>query len=144
MGALADDPGLFGNLGCSFHIHFLYAWLGRPWPVPSGVVDTGLALYSETTAVVGQEPADWGFRQLDWAYSVGRASRSGHRQDEVRSALEDLAGRAEEAFSRPDAVEGDLHVVQARVGLVAELAQHLPGIAGRDRLTSIVDLRPFI
>ena len=87
---------------------------------------------------------DWGFRQLDWAYSVGRASRHGHRQDEVRSALEDLAGRAEEAFNLPEAVEGDLHVVQARVGLVAELAQHLPGIGGLDRLTSIVDLRPFI
>jgi hypothetical protein len=34
--------------------------------------------------------------------------------------------------------------VQARVGLVAELAQHIPGILGRERLTSIVDLRPFI
>ena len=144
MGALADDPGLFGNLGCSFHVHFLYSWLARPWPVPSGVVDTGLALYSKPGAVVGPELTDWGFRQLDWAYSVGRASRHGHRQDEVRSALEDLTGRAEEVFSRPDAVEGDLHVVQARVGLVAELAQHLPDLAGCDRLTSILDLRPFI
>ena len=55
MGALADDPGLFGNLGCSFHVHFLYSWLARPWPVPSGVVDTGLALYSKPGAVVGPE-----------------------------------------------------------------------------------------
>lgn len=144
MGALTQDPGLFGNLGCSFHLHFLYAWLERPWPVPSGVVDAGLALYAVPGAVVGPEPVDWGFRQLDWAYSVGRAARGGHRPDEVRAALEDLAARAVEAFARPDAVHGDLHVLQARVGLVAELAQHLPGVAGRDRLTSIVDVRPFI
>ncbi|MCR2816605.1 hypothetical protein [Microbacterium jiangjiandongii] len=149
MGRLDEDPGLFGNLGCSFHLHFLYEHLGRAWPHEAGVVDTGLALLRQGTTVLPEadaEPSGWGFRQLDWAYSVGRAARAGHRTTEVRSELEQLAARAAVAFSHPDAAEGDLHVVQARVGLIAELAQQIPDAidTGGVSLTSIVDARPFI
>ncbi len=149
MGRLDEDPGLFGNLGCSFHLHFLYEHLGRAWPHPAGVVDTGLALLRQGTTVLPDTDADptaWGFRQLDWAYSVGRAARAGHRTAEVRSEMERIAARAAVAFSHPDAVEGDLHVVQARVGLIAELAQQIPDAidTGGVSLTSIVDVRPFI
>jgi len=60
--------------------------------------------------------------------------------------MEQLAARAAVAFSDPDAVEGDLHVVQARVGLIAELAQQIPDAISTSGLglTSIVDVRPFI
>ncbi|MGM7671755.1 hypothetical protein [Microbacterium sp. A93] len=149
MGAVDEDPGLFGNLGCSFHMHFLYEWLGRTWPNPSGVVDTGLLLLHETPTVLPSEdsPLDaWGFRQLDWVYSVGRSARDGHRAAEVTAACETLANRAAAALSAPDAAEGDLHVVQARVGLVAELAVQLPDAidTGGLSLRSILDARPFI
>lgn len=148
MGDPDDDPGLFGNLGCSFHLHFLYQHLGRPWPRPEGVVDVGLALLhtGHVLPPPGEGVDDWGFRQLDWAYSIGRAARAGHRVSEVIAATELLALRATDALSRPEAVEGDLHVVQARVGLVAELAQQLPELirTGDVTLTSIVDTRPFI
>ena len=148
MGDPDDDPGLFGNLGCSFHIHFLLQCLGRPWPSPSGVVDAGLTLLEKGHVLpsAGQGTDDWGFRQLDWAYSVGRAARAGRRASEVTAALEQVALRASEALSQPEAAEGDLHTVQARVALVAELSQQLPGIigTGRTTLTSILDVRPFI
>lgn len=146
MGDVQDDPGLFGNLACSFHLHFLYERLGRAWPNPAGVVDTGLVLYTDTDAVIGRGADDWGFRQLDWAYSVGRAARSGHRRADVDRAMTDLATRAARAFALAEASDVDLHVLQARVGLVAELSQRLPGLIGTGgrTLTSIVDVRPFI
>lgn len=149
MGRLDDDPGLFGNLGCSFHIHFLYEHLGRRWPSPEGVVDTGLALLHDSEAVLACDDAstEWGFRQLDWVYSIGRAARCGHRTDEVDLSIAMLARRAATALDAPEAVEVDLHVLQARVGLVAELAVQAPEhvLTGEfPSLTSIVDVRPFI
>lgn len=149
MGALDEDPGLFGNMGCSFHMHFLYEWLGRRWPHESGVVDTGLRLLHQSDSVLPTEDESldaWGFRQLDWVYSVGRSARSGHRTSEVASACAELADRAAIALAAPDAADGDLHIVQARVGLVAELATMLPDSidTGGFSLRSIVDVRPFI
>ncbi|MGY1550654.1 hypothetical protein ACW5CM_02585 [Microbacterium sp. A588] len=149
MGAVDEDPGLFGNLGCSFHMHFLYEWLGRAWPHPSGVVDTGLLLLHQTATVLPSDDDSldaWGFRQLDWVYSVGRSARDGHRAADVTAACEKLADRAAAALSAPDAAEGDLHVIQARVGLVAELAVQLPDMidTGGFSLRSILDVRPFI
>lgn len=148
MGSLHDDPGLFGNLACAFHLHFLYRRLGRPWPSPEGVVDVGLSLLHHTDAVVSRgdtAQTDWGFRQLDWVYSVARAAAvSDHRREEVTAGLEMIAVRAAARFDEESAESGDLHVVQARVGLVAELAQHLPMRTGGLALTSILDLRPFI
>jgi hypothetical protein len=148
MGNPDDDPGLFGNLACSFHLHFLYQHLGRPWPSPDGVVDAGLTLLQKGHVVppTGGGLDGWGFRQLDWAYSVGRAARAAHRVSEVTAALEMVGVRAAHVLCQPDAAEGDLHVVQARVALVAELSQHLPGAIETDHLTltSVVDVRPFI
>ncbi|MDQ0615232.1 hypothetical protein QF046_002873 [Microbacterium sp. W4I4] len=149
MGSLDEDPGLFGNMGCSFHMHFLYEWLGRGWPHPDRVVDAGMRLlqHGESVLPAEDDPVDaWGFRQLDWVYSVGRSARSGHRTSEVTSACTALADRAATALSSPDATDGDLHAVQARVGLVAELATRLPDSidTGAFSLRSIVDVRPFI
>lgn len=146
MGDLDDFPGLFGNLACSFHLHFLLTHLRRPWPYPARVVETGLALYRDTDAVVEKEETDWGFRQLDWVYSVARAARGGHRHAEVIECVVDLAERAAAAFGDPDAAAGDLHVLQARVCLVAELSRHLPDRldVGERSLVTIVDERPFI
>ncbi|MFS0866409.1 hypothetical protein AB3M83_03620 [Microbacterium sp. 179-B 1A2 NHS] len=149
MGRLEDAPGLFGNLGCAFHLHFLYEKVGRPWPRPDGVIDVGLTLFRHAAVVLPADPGDpddWGFRQLDWAYSVGRAARCGHRTPAVAEAFADLARHAATALAAPTSTDGDLHVVQARVGLVAELAHLLPDAVASHgaTLTPIVDRRPFI
>lgn len=149
VGAVDVFPGRFGNLAGAFHLHFLLEALGRDWPHSERVVDTGLVLFAAVREL-RPDPADglepWGFPHLDWAYSTGRAAaRSGHRLDEVRAALAELAAGAAAAFADPAAADGDLHVVQARVALVAEFAHQ--GIAvetGGRRLTAITDARPFI
>lgn len=150
MGALDEFPGLFGNLGGAFHMHFLLDAVGHPWPHAAAIVDTGMALFSDTAIVLprpGAPLSDWGYPQLDWAYSVGRAAaRTPWRYREVRAALVGLARAASDAFADPEATEDDLHVVQARVGLVAELSVHLrPQLdTGGRALQPITDARPFI
>ena len=150
MGRLDEFPGLFGNLGGAFHMHFLLDALSRPWPHAGAVVDTGMVLFHDTAIVrpaPGSPLSGWGFPQLDWAYSVGRAAgRTGHRHGQVRAAVVELARAASVTFDRPEATAGDLHVVQARVALVAELAAQLGTEleTGGRVLRPITDARPFI
>lgn len=150
MGRLDEFPGLFGNLGGAFHMHFLLDALPHRWPHATAVVDTGMALLLDTT-IVRPGPASplsaWGFPQLDWVYSVGRAAgRTGHRHGQVRAAIVELARDASEAFDQPQATAGDLHVVQARVALVAELSAQLGSEleTGGRMLRPVTDARPFI
>ncbi|WP_395243951.1 hypothetical protein ACGGZK_17785 [Agromyces sp. MMS24-K17] len=149
MGRVDAFPGRFGNLAGAFHLHFLLEALGRDWPHPERVAESGLELL-DAVRPLRPDPADaldaWGFPQLDWAYSTGRAAaRARHRVGEVRRALDGLAAAAATAFDDPAAAAGDLHVVQARVALVAELAhQGVPVETGGRPLRALTDARPFI
>ncbi|WP_394550788.1 hypothetical protein ACDF64_09690 [Agromyces sp. MMS24-JH15] len=149
IGRVDAFPGRFGNLAGAFHVHFLLDALGRAWPFAERVVDTGLELASTVPVLrprADAGPEAWGFPQFDWAYSTGRAAaRTGHRRADAGRALADLAARAESALADPRAAEGDLHVVQARVALVAELAhQGLAVESGGRQLSPLTDARPFI
>lgn len=148
IGRLEEWPGLFGNLGCSFHLHFLLRHLSRPIPHAPQVVDTCLELASGTRAVF--DAGSWGYPQLDWAYSLSRASRqSGHRVAETQEALRALARALQHDLEHDGApsVTGshDLHTVGAVTALVAELSAALGDElrTGAD-LTPTTDLRPFI
>ncbi|MFB7249486.1 hypothetical protein [Microbacterium sp. NPDC056234] len=141
IGRLEDWPGLFGNLGCSFHLHFLLRHHGRRIPAAHAVVDTCLDIASGTEIVFGANA--WGYPQLDWAYSLARATaQSGHRAAEATSMLCRLA----EALSASgDVDETDLHTVGAIAALVAELSAALGEIIVTGEASSpTTDLRPFI
>lgn len=145
IGRIEDWPGLFGNVGCSFHFHFLLRHLGVPLPFATEVVDVGLRIFEETPIIT--EAREWGYPQLDWAYSLARASRqSRHRTAEVDAVLRRVAEllAAAQAEATP-AATADLHVLAAVVALIAELelalgAEYLPGVGA----VPPTDLRPFI
>lgn len=145
MGRIEDRPGLFGNFACSFHFHFLLRHLGVPMPFAREVVEVGLRIFEETDIVTGAR--EWGYPQLDWVYSLARASReSGHRTAEVDAAVRRVADllAVEQAEMIPVAAT-DLHVLAAVVALIAELELGLGGESVQaTRTVPPTDLRPFI
>lgn len=145
IGRVDADPGLFGNLGCSYHFHFLYAFHGRPVPYPQQVVDTCLRIAEESDWI---HASDLGYPQLDWTHSLWRSSRqSGHRHGDVDAHLARVSERLHAAVQADDvsALVEDLHVLAAIVALIAELAEALPEIVTVDSdVRVITDVRPFM
>ena len=149
IGKIDEWPGFFGNLGCSFHFHFLFEHYGRPIPHAREVVDSCFTIAAGTSAVFGAE--EWGYPQLDWAYSLARASRqSSHRQSESREILHALAIDLERDFaaaSRHTQIRwlDDLHRIGAVAALVAELSVALGDLVlTSGEVTPTTDMRPFI
>ncbi len=143
---LAEQPGLFGNLGASYHFHFLYAFHGRALPHAESLVDTCLLL-AESTGWV--HSGAWGFPHSDWALSAARASaQSGHRADEVGAHLRRLATALHDDLATDALVaelDDDLHRLGAVVALIAELARALPDqVSVGGPCAPVTDLRPFI
>ncbi|GAA1840873.1 hypothetical protein ACFFOM_05530 [Microlunatus capsulatus] len=141
-------PGLFSNLGGSFHYHFLYDYFRRPWPHPERVLETCLTLLHDSAAAIAETSV--GFAEIDLVYCLSRA----RRQTDVHfraagEALELLADRVAALLGDPgylgsDATD-DVHVTFGAVCTVAELQRALPGsIATPVPLRLVLDRRPFI
>jgi hypothetical protein len=145
---LADDPGLFANLGGSFHYHFVYLALRRAMPHPERVIDTCLTLLADGGAPIAARTV--GFAEIDWVYCLHRALRQcGHRRAESEAALAEVAGRVvalltDPGYWRTPAFD-DLHTVFGALCTVAELQLALPGRVLTPRpLRLVLDRRPFI
>ena len=148
IGNIDEWPGLFGNLGCSFHFHFLYLAHGREIPFAKHLVDTCLELATGTRAIFDTESI--GYPQLDWAYSLHRASaQAGYRTEEVFGALRDLGAESLAKLNSPSEALvrelADLHTIGAVVALIAELKLALgDDVRASFALTPTTDIRPFI
>lgn len=141
-------PGLFGNLGYSFHMHFIYTWHHRLLPRAAELVDACLTIFDETPWVREGDEVAW--RELDWIYTIRLASaQSGHRVDEVRDRIEVLLERVVTTLAAPGFDESshvrDLHTFSALTATVAELIRAVPELAPTGRpLLNVLDGRPFI
>lgn len=145
----ADEwPGLFGNLGGSFHYHFVYDYLRQPWPAVDRLIDSCLTLLYESAGRFALDTV--GFPEIDLIFCLSRARRqTAHRFDDVGAALDllvdrvvarltDPAYRASEAFD-------DVHSTFGAVCALAELQRAVPGsIRTPVPLRLVLDRRPFI
>lgn len=145
---LADDPGLFANVGGSFHYHFVYLALRRAMPHPDRVIDTCLEILRDGGAGIATRTV--GFAEIDWVYCVHRALRqSGHRREDCEAALGEVGARVAALLTDPGYWRtpefDDLHTVFGALCTVAELQLALPGRVLTPRpLRLVLDRRPFI
>jgi hypothetical protein len=148
IGDLSAWPGLFANLGCSFHMHFTYCWHHRLLPAPEALVDSCLRIFDQVGWISGTEHL--AYAEVDWVYSLRRAvAQSGHRAAGARERLSRFRDRAVEiiadpSFERSEHVT-DLHTLSATVAVVAELRDAFPELVGAGRPSRLVlEARPFI
>lgn len=148
MQPLSEDPGLFANVGGSFHYHFNYLGMRRAMPHPERVIDSCLTILAEGGAGIATSSVS--FKEIDWVFCVHRALRqSGHRRAECEAALGEVAERVTTLLTDPAYWSGeafdDLHTAFGAVCTVAELQLALPGriLTGRP-LRLVLDRRPFI
>lgn len=141
-------PGLFSNLGGSFHYHFMYDYFRRPWPYPERVLETCLTLLNDSASAIAETSV--GFAEIDLVYCLSRARRQTDVQHRAAGeALLVLADRVARLLSDPqylasDATD-DVHVVFGAVCAVAELQRAIPGgIRTPVPLRLVLDRRPFI
>jgi hypothetical protein len=146
--AKEEWPGLFGNLGCSFHMHFIYTWHHRLLPRGRQLVDACLDIYDDTPWVREGEEVAW--RELDWIYSLRLASaQTGHRvrdvQERVDRLLERVVGVLDDGGFADSSHLTDLHTLSALTATVAELTRAVPDVAPEGHpLRAVLDVRPFI
>ncbi len=141
-------PGLFSNLGGSFHYHFVYDYFRQPWPYPDRVIDTSLSLLYDSAGSFAE--TEIGFKDIDLVFCLSRARRqTAHRFDEVGAALSLLADRVAALLRDPDYLASDhlddVHTTFGAVCTVAELQRAVPGSLGTPvPLRLVLDRRPFI
>ncbi len=141
-------PGLFANLGGSFHYHFVYDHLRQPWPYPDRLIDTCLTLLHDSAGSFAK--TEIGFRDIDLVFCLSRARRqTAHRFDEVGAALSIMVDRVVTLLSDPDYLASnhldDVHTTFGAVCTIAELQRAVPGSIGTPvPLRLVLDRRPFI
>jgi hypothetical protein len=141
-------PGLFSNLGGSFHYHFMYDYFRRPWPHPERVLETCLTLLHDSASAIAETSV--GFAEIDLVYCLSRARRQTDRHFAAAGeALDLLADRVAGLLSDPRYLDSDatddVHVVFGAVCAVAELQRAIPGgIRTPVPLRLVLDRRPFI
>lgn len=141
-------PGLFSNLGGSFHYHFVYDYLRQPWPAVDRLIDTCLTLLHDSAASLAR--IDVGFKEIDLIYCLSRARRqTPHRFDAVSEALTLLVDRVVTLLNsvdyRSSETFDDLHTLFGAVCAIAELQRAVPGsIHTPVPLRLVLDRRPFI
>lgn len=141
-------PGLFANLGGSFHYHFVYDYFRQPWPYPDRLIDTCLELLHDSAGTFAE--TDIGFRDIDLIFCLSRARRqTAHRFDEVGVALSIMVDRVAALLTDPAYLGSDhlddVHTTFGAVCAVAELQRAVPGSIGTPvPLRLVLDRRPFI
>ncbi len=132
-----------------FHYLFNHVHAREPFPHAPALIDTCLSLYRQDALTPGFGRSI-GFREIDWVFSLHRASRqTDHRFAECRQALADFAEvfcpyllSLDMATHDP---ANDLHMLFGALCAVAELQQALPGaIKTAVPLKLVLDRRPFI
>ena len=150
-----DNPApLFHHLNSWFHYMFNMQYAKRPLKYPAKLVDTCIKMYTE--GLLGNDAMDYnfahsiGFAQIDWVYSLNRATReTSHRFDEAKALLRDFADDyiaylESLDFDTNDPLN-DLHCLFAVLCCLAELQAALPGyIESTKPLRLVLDRRPFI
>lgn len=132
-----------------FHYLFNFVAARRPIPHPRALVDSLIAMYRDN-AFVTKFASRIGFAEIDWVYSLHRASmQEGYRVAEMRDTLRDFAHRYLDFFSSVDITTdedyNDLHALFGSVCTLAELQLALPGeIVSTTPLRLVLDRRPFI
>jgi len=148
MGELSDEPGLFANLGGTFHYLFLYEHFLRRFPYPDQLIDSALSIHRDGGMPIAE--TEVGFVELDLVYCLARASQqTAHRADEVTATLDQLAadivGLVSDPGYRQTQAFLDLHVAFGGLSAIAELQRALPGrIRTQTPLRLVLDRRPFI
>ncbi len=137
----------FPHLAGSFHYLFNHEYGRQPLAYPEAMVDSCLELYRTAAYPLGHAV---NFAEIDWVYCLNRAYiQSGHRFNEVRSALEGFAGEFIPYLLglNPATHDGmnDLHMLFGASCCLAELQKALPGQIHSDKpLRLVLDRRPFI
>lgn len=143
-----EYPGLFSNLGGSFHYHFVYDYLRQPWPAVDRLIDTSLTLLHDSAATFAV--TDVGFKEIDLVFCLSRARRqTAYRFDDVGAALDLLVDRVVSVLDDPTYRSStsfdDLHSTFGAVCALAELQRAVPGsIHTPVPLRLVLDRRPFI
>jgi hypothetical protein len=148
--AHADDVAtLLPKMAGTFHFHFVYNHFHRPFPFPEAMIDSTLRLQLDSGTFAS--PSDFGFADLDAAFTLGRALRQcGHRFAEVMTALERLAAAAVAWANDPKWLESqpnldNTHVMAGVVFCLAELQTLVPGLIESPMpMRSVLDRRPFV
>lgn len=132
-----------------FHYFFNYEHDRMPIPNVERVIDSCIRMYQE-----GGLPEKFGetagFMEIDWVYTMNRASRlTAYRFEEVKELLWDFAQSylpKMEALDRDkDESLNDLHALFGMTCALAELQAALPGkIRTEIPLKLVLDRRPFI
>ena len=133
-----------------FHYLFNFVFAHQPIPQAKTVVDTCITLYKEKTELIATFGKAIGFAEIDWVYTLHRASaQEGYRVDEAKALLRDFAKGYIEYLNGLDYAThngwNDLHALFGCVCALAELQIALPGEIETDYpLKLVLDRRPFI
>ncbi len=147
-GQAEDAFPIHGHMAGTFHYLFNMESARAALPYPEATADTCLAMYRDGTCK--GLATSMSFITIDWVYCLNRAVRqSGHRFDEARAAMLDVAKQSVDYMSGLDhdidTGFNDLHRLFGMVCTLAELQVALPGELKSDRpLRLVLDRRPFI
>lgn len=144
---MGTTDSIFPHLAGTFHYLFNSESERRPLRYPCAMIDTCLTLFEDRSYPIGN---NIGFAEIDWVYCLTRSLRqSGHRFDEVRSALLQFTDRYIPFLLKlnveTDEGLNDLHRLFGSICCLAELQTALPGHIATDApLKLVLDRRPFI
>jgi hypothetical protein len=153
-----NNPGapvpLFHYLGGSFHYLFNIVHAGRKQHYPEKAIDTCLEIWrSNHQPKHGYgEPfcAGVSYAEIDWVFYLNRSVRQcGHREDESRHAMEEVAQKfiayLDQLDYSSDPSFNDLHKLFGMICALSEFQLALPGqIITRRPLHQVLDRRPYI
>ena len=140
---------LQNHLNGWFHYLFNFSAAHRPVPYARELTDSLIAMYRDN-GFVTKFAERIGFAEIDWVYSLHRASlQEGYRVGEMRDTVRDFARRYLDFFfsvnTESDDNYNDLHFLFGAVCALAELQLALPGeIVSTKPLRLVLDRRPFI
>lgn len=132
-----------------FHYLFNYEYDKKLMPNGERVIDSCIRMYQEG-GLSERFGKAVGFMEIDWIYTINRASRkTPWRFGEVRELLQDFARKyipcLDALDEKTDEGMNDLHMLFGTVCALAELQTALPGeIESRVPLKLVLDRRPFI
>lgn len=132
-----------------FHYLFNFEYAHRPIPYPDKLIDSCIDLY-KTGAMDRQFGHTCDFREIDWVYSMNRATRqTPHRFYEAKELLHDFSLQYIDFLAsldeNTDDEFNDMHRLFGTICAVAELQSALPGeLTTTIPLKLVLDRRPFI
>ena len=150
-----ENPApLFHHLNSWFHYLFNMQYAKKPLKYPEKLVDTCIKMYKE--GLLGTDTMSYnfahgiGFAQIDWVYTLNRATReTPHRFAEakelIKSFADDYIDFLESLDFETHDTLNDLHCLFGSVCCLAELQSAIPGyIQSSKPLRLVLDRRPFI